>query len=263
VKIETKSKPDHLEIEVTGDIRVTSGSWDTRRRVDDPARFAAEVFRKALAEHGVKIGSRRLGYAIVPQTAKLVAAHDSAPLSAAVREMNKQSDNFIAETVLKTIAAETHTTPGPATWAEGVAAVSAYLAKLGIAPGSYRADNGSGLFGASEVSAQQLVTLLAAANKDWKIGPDLVASLPVGGVDGTLAKRWHGHPARGRVRAKTGTLDKVTALAGYVGVDTQHLLAFAIVVNDIPAGQRTASRAMADEMVDAMVAYLEAGSSGR
>src|SRR5207245_8708132 len=56
------------------------------------------------------------------------------------------------------------------------------------------------------------------------------------------------HPAKGRVRAKTGTLDKVTSLAGVVGVDAGHPLAFAIVVNDIPAGQRTPSRAMADDM---------------
>ena len=85
--------------------------------------------------------------------------------------------------------------------------------------------------------------------------------MPAGGVDGTLARRWHGHPAAGRVRAKTGTLDKVTTLAGYVAVDGDHELAFAILVNDIPAGQRNASRAMADEMVDALVAYLEAAAA--
>ena len=105
--------------------------------------------------------------------------------------------------------------------------------------------------------------LLRAAHEDYRVGPDLVASLPVGGVDGTLAKRWHGHPASGRVRAKTGTLDKVTTLSGYVGIDANHPLAFAIVVNDIPAGQRGPSRAMADDMIDAMVAYLEASTSSR
>jgi hypothetical protein len=95
-------------------------------------------------------------------------------------------------------------------------------------------------------SDEQCVTLLK----------NCAASLPVGGVDGTLAKRWHDHAARGRVRAKTGTLDKVIALAGYVGVDGAHELAFVIVANDIPGGQRPAARALADEMVDAMVAYL-------
>src|SRR6185436_20238589 len=122
----------------------------------------------------------------------------------------------------------------------------------------YRADNGSGLFDATEVSARQLTTLLRAARRDYRVGPDLLASLPIGGVDGTLAKRWHGHPARGRVRAKTGTLDKVVTLAGYVAIDSEHPLGFAILVNDIPPGQRASARTAADEIIDALVAYLGA-----
>ena len=63
-------------------------------------------------------------------------------------------------------------------------------------------------------------------------------------------------PAAGRVRAKTGTLDKVTALAGYVAIDSEHPLGFAILVNDIPPGQRESARTAADEVLDALVAYL-------
>jgi len=59
------------------------------------------------------------------------------------------------------------------------------------------------------------------------------------------------------VRAKTGTLDKVVTLAGFVAVDAGRPLAFAILVNDIPPGQRSAARAMADEMLDVMIAYLD------
>jgi D-alanyl-D-alanine carboxypeptidase/D-alanyl-D-alanine-endopeptidase (penicillin-binding protein 4) len=258
LKFEVKPKRDHLEIEVTGTIKPSDGSYDTRKRVDDPTRFAGEVFRKALAEHGVHIAKRGFVSGAAPVTAKQLAEHVSWPLSLVIREMNKQSDNYVAESVLKTLGAETRTTPGPATWADGLTAVKTYLATLGLAAGTYRAENGSGLYGASEVNAHQVVKLLAAAHHDFKIGPDLIASLPVGGLDGTLAKRWHGHPAEGRVRAKTGTLDKVTTLAGYVGVDGNHQLAFAILVNDIPAGQRPTAKAMADEVVDALVAYLEA-----
>ncbi len=253
VRVDAKPKSDHLEIDVSGQIRAVDGSFDVRKRVDDPARFAAEVFRRALAERGVTV--RGYGTGTIPVGAKLIAAHDSAPLAHVMREMNKMSDNYVAETVLKTLGAETRGTPG-ATWADGTAAVRAYLATIGIPAGSYRADNGSGLYGASEVTAHQLVKILLAAHHDYRIGPDLVASLPVGGVDGTLAKRWKDHPARGRVRAKTGTLDKVTALAGYLAVDSGHPLAFAIVVNDIPAGRRGDARTVADEMIDALVAYL-------
>jgi D-alanyl-D-alanine carboxypeptidase/D-alanyl-D-alanine-endopeptidase (penicillin-binding protein 4) len=134
----------------------------------------------------------------------------------------------------------------------------AQLAKIGLPPGAYRSENGSGLFASTEVSAKQLLVLLGAAHRDYRIGPDLVGSLPVGGHDGTLARRWVGRPAMGRVRAKTGTLDRVSSLAGYIGVDGGHLLAFAILANDIPPGQRAAVRAAVDEMVEALAAYLGA-----
>jgi len=255
IRIEAKPTADHLAIEVTGQIRVANGSYDARKRIDNPARFAAKVFEQALAEHGIKIG-KRIGAGVVPTTAKLLAWHDSVALSTVIRSMNKESDHYLAESVRKTLGAETRATPGPGTWADGTTAVTTALHKLGIS--GFRADNGSGLFNASEVSPHQLVALLRAAHKDFRIGPDLIASLPTGGVDGTLAKRWKDHPAHGRVRAKTGTLDKVVSLAGYVGIDDSHPLAFAILVNDVPQGQRGAARAMADEMLDAMVAYLEA-----
>lgn len=260
LRVETKVKRDHVEVEVTGQIRQGEGSWEVRRRVDDPARFAGEVFRRALADKGVTIKGRALGQGAAPVTAKVLASHDSAPLTDVLRFMNKASDNYVAESVLKTLGAETRPAgaPAPATWAEGVAAVRAQLAAIGLPAGSYRADNGSGLFSSTEVSARQLVTLLRAAHADYRIGPDLVSTLPIGGVDGTLAKRWHGHPARGRVRAKTGTLDKVVTIAGYLATDAGHPLAFAILVNDIPAGQRAAARSLMDEIVDALAAYLGA-----
>lgn len=256
IKVEVKTQPDHMEIAVSGQIRWGEGSWDVRKRVADPVRFAGEVLRRALADHGVKIKARAVGRAVVPPAAKLLAAHDSAPLSEVLRHMNKLSDNYLAESVLKTLGAETRTTPGPASWSDGRAAVQAYLAKIGLPASGYRADNGSGLFDATEVSARQLTTLLGAAHKDFRIGPDLMASLPVGGVDGTLARRWRGHAAKGRVRAKTGTLDKVVTIAGYLATDGQHPLGFAVLVNDIPPGQRASARTAADEIIDALVAYL-------
>lgn len=261
IRVDVKPNKDALEVEVVGQIRLSDGHWWSRRRVDDPVRYGAEVFRRALAEKGITIAKKGIKLAPVPVNARALVAHDSAPLSEVVRTMNKASDNYYAETVLKTLGAETRATPAPASWADGVAAVQAYLAKLGLPPGTYRADNGSGLFSATEVSANQLVTLLRGAHADFRVGPDFVASLPVGGMDGTLARRWSKSAARGRVRAKTGTLAAVTTLGGYVGVHTSRQLAFAILVNDIPPGQKGPARAMADDMLDAIVAYLEAEGS--
>jgi D-alanyl-D-alanine carboxypeptidase/D-alanyl-D-alanine-endopeptidase (penicillin-binding protein 4) len=258
LRVDVKPKRDHVEYEVSGQIRVGEGSWDFRRRVDDPARFAGEVFRRALIVRGISVRDKKLVLRQVPATAKQLAFHDSAPLADVLRIMNKASVNYIAESVLKTLGAETRATPGPATWADGLAAVRTYLATIGLPAGSYRQDNGSGLFASTEVSAAQVVRVLAAANADYRIGPDLLGSLPIGGVDGTLGRRLHDPLTRGRVRAKTGTLDKVITLAGYVAVDSKRPLAFAILVNDIPAGQRSAARATIDDMVSVLAAYLGA-----
>jgi D-alanyl-D-alanine carboxypeptidase/D-alanyl-D-alanine-endopeptidase (penicillin-binding protein 4) len=256
LKVDIVTKPDHLEIEVSGHIRWGEGSWEIRKRVSDPARYAGELFRRALTEQGVKVKARAIASGAVPAAAKLLAVHDSAPLSEVVRHMNKASDNYLAECVLKTLGAETKRTSGPATWNDGRAALHSYLATLGMPNTGYRADNGSGLFDATEVSARQLTNVLRAAYKDFRIGPDLIASLPIGGVDGTLARRYHGRPAAGRVRAKTGTLDKVTTLAGYLAIGGEHPLGFAILMNDIPQGQRASARTAADEIIDALIAYL-------
>ena len=261
IKVDIKPKKDRLEVEVIGQIRQSDGHWWSKRRVDDPLRYAAEVFKRALAEKGINIVKKPIKLAPVPINARSLVVHDSEPLSAVIRDMNKASDNYMAESVLKTLGAETRATPAPATWADGVAAVQAFLAKLGVPPGTYRCDNGSGLFDASEVSARQMVTVLRGAHADYRIGPDLVGSLPVGGMDGTLARRWRGSAARGRVRAKTGTLAQVVTLSGYAGVDSAHPIAFSILVNDIPTGQKGPARAMADDMLDAIIAYLEAQSA--
>ena len=258
LKVEQKPKKDHFEVEVTGTIRVGEGSWDLRRRVDDPAKFAAKVFMNALAAEGVKIRKPGIGSATVPLTAKVMAHHDSPPLLDVIRAMNKHSDNYVAESILKTLGAELKGTPGAATWADGIATARAQLEKLGLPAGSYKQGNGSGLYASSEVSPKQMVTLLAKSHADYRVGPDLLASLPVGGYDGTLSRRWAGKPAAGRVRAKTGTLDKVLTLAGYVAVEPGHVVAFAILVNDVPPRDRRVARAAIDEMIDVIAAYLGA-----
>ena len=206
----------------------------------------------------MKIRKPGIGSGTVPTTAKIVAHHDSPPLLDVVRAMNKHSDNYVAESILKTLGAELKGTPGPATWADGIAAARAQLEKLGLATGSYTQGNGSGLYASSSVTPKQLVTMLAKAHADYRVGPDLLASLPVGGYDGTLARRFAGKPAMGRVRAKTGTLDKVSTLAGYVAVEPGHVVAFAIFTNDIPLRDRKTARAAIDEMIDVIAAYLGA-----
>lgn len=254
-----KDKDKTVELEVTGQIRPESPEW-IRRRIDDPVKFTGEILQRALAAEGIKLGKKKLGKDTVPPRARELAVHDSAPLGEIVRQMNKISNNFYAEALLKTLGAEAIAgvgAPRPATWADGVAEVARYLTEVvGLDPGSFRAGNGSGLFGASQVSAAQLTKVLDAAWRDFRVGPDLAASLAIMGVDGTVRSRLRATPVRGRARVKTGTLASVSSLAGYVAVDSRRVLAFAVIVNDIPDASRGWARALQNQIVEACVGYL-------
>jgi len=262
IQVETTIKKDKdktIELEVTGQIRPESPEW-IRRRIDDPVKFAGEIVQRALAAEGIKLGKQKLGRDEVPPRAREMAVRESAPLGEIIRDMNKISNNFYAEALLKTLGAEAVSATGPsrpATWADGVAEVERYLVETsGLARGSFRAGNGSGLFGSSQLSAAQMVQVLDAAWKDFRVGPDLAASLAVMGVDGTVRSRLRATPVRGRARVKTGTLAAVSTLAGYVAVDSRRVLGFAVLVNDIPDASRGWARALQNQVVEACVAYL-------
>lgn len=258
LRIDTLIKRDHLELRITGQVRADSGPTYTRRRIDDPVRFANELVRKALARQGIRVGKKKLATGTTPKTARILAWHDSDPLDDVLRDMIKNSNNTYAEAVLKTIGAETRATPGPATWDDGLAAVRSHVTDTCQIGGAIRIENGSGLFGSTDVTPNQLVQLLECAHRDFRVGPDLVGAMPIAGVDGTLARRLTLSPAKGRIRAKTGTLAAVTTVAGFAGVDGNHQLAFAILVNDIPPGARGIARAAQDAMLDSLIAYLDA-----
>ena len=258
IRITSTARRDHLELKVTGQIRAGSGPSYTRRRIDDPTRFAHELVRRALERQGIRVGRKRVETGVPPDTAEVLAAYESPPLGDVVRALTKASNNFMAESVLKTIGAETRGTPGRATWEDGLAAVRSYAADTCQIGGALRLDNGSGLFAASDVTPAQMVQLLVCAHRDYRVGPDLASSLAILGVDGTLSRRLGGSPARGRVRAKTGTLDHVSTIAGYAAVDGGHVLAFAIFANDVATPALRHARAMQDAMLGALIAYLDA-----
>lgn len=258
IKIEPKTVKKRTELTMSGQIRAASGFDYSRFRVDDPLRFAHDAMHAALRSRGIKV-SASFATGTAPSAAKAVASHDSATLAEVVRTMNKFSDNFLAEAILKTLGAQTKGA-ARATWADGIAAVRNYLVSTAKVAGNWRADNGSGLYNASEMSARQLANVLVAARNDDRIAVDFAASLPIAGLDGTLAKRFTASSAKGLVRAKTGTLDNVSALAGYAGTNNAPL-GFVVLVNKFAKRDRKAVRALQDEIAELLVAFASAGGN--
>ena len=214
---------------VTGRIgrRRTKPVW-VWRRVESPSLAAGYAFKELLAAHGHPLsGPVELG--TTPASARTVARHESPPLRAILRTMNKDSNNFIAEMLLRALVGAP-----TATWEDGRRLVRAWLVgQVGFTEGTFTYKNGSGLYDGGKLTARQLVRLVVFMQGHRHAGA-WRDSLAVSGVDGTLKGRLSGR-ARGRVLGKTGTLDEVSALCGLARSRSGRSVAFAVVMNGSPA----------------------------
>ncbi len=242
--------------EIHGKARVGRRGRRATRRIEEPGLVTGHALLDLLRRRGIKVHKNSVRRGKSRRWTRPVARHDSRPLGAILRHMNKRSDNFVAEQLLKVMGA---TSAGPpATWPKGLAAVTAYLNGVGLKPGSYTLKNGSGLYEASSFTPAQVVKVLRAAHNDYTISADYVASLAIAGLDGTMDYRCKRGLARRRVRAKTGTLATVVSLSGYAGSPSgAEPLAFTILFNDLPPKKIRGARKVADELVEAMVKHLE------
>lgn len=225
------SIPDgnHQRIRVTGRLPVGSEPLVFYRKIDNPPFYAGETFKTILQERGIAVKGRvRLG--VTPDDASLLYTAWSPSLAEVVRELNKYSNNFIAEQLIKTLGAEFRGAPG--SWEKGISVVEEVLAEMGIMRGSYVMKNGSGLNDINRFSAAQLAHLLKVVWERASYFPEFAASLGIAAKDGTLRSRLDGTQAQGLLRGKTGTLQNVSALSGYVRSPRNERLAYVILVND-------------------------------
>ena len=218
------------------------------RRVDDPRLLAGYAFRAVLRQAGIDVtGEVKLGG--TGQSALLVS-HRSQALGELLWNLGKESDNFYAEMIFKAIGARAKGRPAASD--AGAEAVRRVLEELGAAPEGVVVKNGSGLFDADRTTPAATTALLRAMQRDPYAGPEYVAQLSIGGVDGTLRHRFREWEATRAVRAKTGTLDAVAALSGYVlAPPGKAPVAFSVLVNGIP-GKVPSVRPDMDRVVDAI-----------
>jgi serine-type D-Ala-D-Ala carboxypeptidase/endopeptidase (penicillin-binding protein 4) len=200
-----------------------------------PALAATAAFARSLRAAGVTVsGPLQLG--VAADYALPLAEVTSPPLWAILRFMDRESDNFTAELLLKQLgAAELHR----GTSAAGAAAVTQSLVEAGVPMNGVRIVDGSGLSRLDRLTADALTAILRAAWTNFTVRQAFLAALPVAGVNGTLEDRLRRPPARGNVLAKTGTTREASALSGYV----RGRYAFAVLQNGNPLSYWWARRA--------------------
>ena len=185
------------------------GRWTSH----DPALAAGQLFRAALLHAGVRVAGGA-AHGVADDTAMPLAEVDSPPVSAIVHWMDRVSDNFEAEMLLKQLGA---IQADRGTTSAGVGVVAGLLAQAGVPMAGVRMVDGSGLSLLDRFTANALVSLLTVMWNDPGVRPELLASLPVAGRSGTLVHRMRGTAAAGVVLAKTGTTSNASALSGFVG----------------------------------------------
>ncbi len=244
--------PDRMRLMVGGTIPLGIRGASYPRRIENPLPWAGYAFAEALRAQGVEVGDG-VSVGPTPDGASSLASRQSAPVSQLIHALGKYSDNFVAEMLFRVIGAERHR---PGRSEDSVAAVREALDAAGVSTERLTIVNGSGLFDGNRVAAQSLADLLRVAYRDPTVGHELVASLAIGGVDGTLRRRLRDLPAPRVVRAKTGTLNGVIALSGYVlGPTPERVYAFSFLANDVQ-GRHGPARQLADAIATALAQDL-------
>lgn len=215
------------------------------------ARACGLLLKTALIENGIHVPAEIVS-GTVPSDAQVVAKHLSPSLADILKLMNKPSDNWIAELIFKTIGAEVMGEPG--TWQKGRQTVTEFLSEIIGDPPTYRFVDGSGLSRYNLLSAELLIDLLVYMYQNFQLMPEYLASLPIAGVDGTLKNRMQGMYAEKVLRAKTGTLSGVSALAGYTITADDEVFAFGILISHY-VGSPAFARGIQDKIGDYLTGF--------
>ena len=234
---------DSMRLDVWGQLPIDAGETAEGLAIAHPAQLIGELFRQALGDAGITVRGgvqvrdvTRLEAAIASQAPAqlpsrvVLAEHDSQPLREIVKVANKESRNFYAEMLLRTLGREVKHRGG---LEDGLDVLNEFAQQVDVAQGETVFADGSGLSRDDMVTPETLVKLLIhmAGGTTFDAFLD---TLPVAGVDGTLAGRFKRTRAEGRIHAKTGTLEQVNALSGYMDLPHGKRLVFSIIGNSHP-----------------------------
>ena len=197
---------------VRGDYSVNCEEAALPRLLASPDALMDGVFRSLWSELGGKLEGR-LTVAETPPDATLVYRSESRPLAELIRGMNKFSNNLMTRQLFLTLGAERF--GAPATEDKGRRAMAEWLAKHGLTVQGLNVVNGAGLSRETRITARDLASILSVGAQS-ELAPEFLASLPIVATDGTMRKRLEGEPLARHARIKTGSIDDVSSMAGYV-----------------------------------------------
>jgi D-alanyl-D-alanine carboxypeptidase/D-alanyl-D-alanine-endopeptidase (penicillin-binding protein 4) len=274
-------QPGSKIVRLYGTIPVTSKGVHLGLAIEDPSEFAAMAFRQMLSARGIAVAgtgtvqhnlsvstadffeeshtplptplvlnsTKQLGMIPLPQNGNLLASRTSPPLGQDLTVINKHSQNLHTEMLLRDLG---KAILNDGSIAAGVRVVRQFLTQIGVDPGDFLFYDGSGLSPQDLITPRAATTLLAyAARQPW--GEAFRATLPVAGVDGSLAERYAHSPLKGRFFAKTGTLSEVNALSGYLIAQSGKKVVVSILCNDHDPSSEASHKA-ADKIVEAIYA---------
>ena len=232
-------------LRVRGDYPASCGAQILRLSLLPPDQAVAAAFLALWAELGGSLGGEVLT-AHLPEQARLLLEFDSQPLNRIVADINEYSNNVMARMLYLNLGALRY--GAPATLAKGAAALREWLEAQGLELPELVLENGAGLSRVERISAASLTALLRLAVRR-PLMHDFIASLPALGLEGTLQKRLADTPMAGRAWLKTGSLNGVRNLAGYVmdAKGRRHILVF--LINHPQAAMATAAQDAAIEWV--------------
>jgi len=239
-------RKNHDEIVIKGRLPKNVARKKFYLNVTDPQRYTASVFKRFLNQAGVRV-TGKVKQGRVPEGATLVLDHESPPLGQILRGLNKFSNNFVAEQILKTLGAQFMGEPG--TTENGVLLLQDYMQELGFTPDQYRMVDGSGLSKTNLVTPDQVIALLEDAHSDLSIFPEFISALGVMGLDGSVIDRMGHKKEAQKIRVKTGTLNHVSALSGYFQSQDGERFAFSILLNDVKCSNGKAMK-LQDEIME-------------
>lgn len=232
---------------VNGKIALDSPEVVVFKNITQPDLWAGYNLRSFLLQRGIEVkGAIKAG--ATPAKAKLMAEAESKPIQDILSDMNKFSNNYVAEMLAKNIAAANNP---PGTIEKGMKYLTDYMAKIGVPATQYELYNPSGLTRDNKASAFALWKVLNDMKFQFRYQPEFVTSLPIAGIDGTLKKRMKDGPAERWVRAKTGYLNGVVSLAGYAGRKDGTVIPFVFMYNG--SADESEVRALFDRLATALV----------